>query len=1539
MKTRSLPSGRRRLTSLRQGIARFGAVALTALACLPLTAQAQIAVARVHEAFVKDPSLPPAEGVYVSPAQWHAAYAQGIVIRDVRHRGFTERMPPPPPGVRQTHQFGSRVDFEVSTDGGATFQPATGQADVRVQVMQSGGGATQRIYDTEMLALDLTAGPFKLRESPTLPSRGKTSIRQVSGGYMVASFFDIFTEISLDDGATWLPAVQAANVELRADPLSVPAIPAPTSLLPPPNDVFVSPAQSQAAYAPGIVIKDVRNKGFTASLRPPTAGSQMHQFGSQLDLQVSTDGGNTFRHVRTPALARVEVTRMGNDGLFDTEMEALSFMLPLAGGNALVRESPTLPSRGQTLIVALADGSVRMSSFFDIFTEMSVDGGATWTPSSTGPVRVQLEQGAPEQPAPTPNLPPDTGEYISPTRWHALYASGIIISNVSHSRFMPSTPPPPPGGTQEHTFNSQVAFDLLQPGLPPQRLMAPAMVTVRVTSSMDEEGTRYFDTEMLQLDIQGGSLPPVMRVRESPTRASTGRTSIREDAAGDGFMVSSFFDIFTELSMDGGQTWAPTTSGPGEVRLRTPILTPVLVTCPPDQVVLATGPAGAVVNFPVAAAGGCNNTATAVATPPSGSLFPIGSTTVTVVATDACGNSATCSFVVQVTPPLVVAPEIPFKDPALPPPDGAYISPAQYHILLANGIVIRDVRHRRFTASQPPPPAGGSTVHRFDSIIDFEVSNTGPAGPFSPASGAAEVVVRVTHVGGNDAVQLFDTEMLSLDLIGSGFRLRESPTRPSRGQTTLRPVEGGHLISSFFDIWTEISLDGGQTWMPAETSGRVELRKDPALVPPIPTPTRLLPPPTDVYVSPAQWHAAYAQGIVIKDVRHKLFTQSMPPPATGTQMHQFGSQLDLMLSRDGGATFEAIRVPANPVQVELTRVSAGNVELFDTEMLNLTAILGGGPVGSQIRLRESPTLPSRGMTQIARQPDGAFEVTSFFDIFTEVSLDNGQTWHPSMTGPVRVQLEREAPEQPQPDPNLPPLDGEYISPGRWHALYASGIIISNVSHSRFFPSQPPPPPGQSMTHEFNSTVEFDLVRPGQPPIRMIGEALVVVQVTSKQSEQGTTYYDTEMLALDLHGEGLPPGLLVRESPTRASTGRTSIRLATDGHFRVGSFFDVFTELSLNGGQTWSPSLSGPGTVRLRKPVDPPINVLCPPSLIVSATSEAGAIVHYGVALGSGGCDPVPNVTCTPPSGSVFPVGTTTVVCEAKDSCGNIARCTFNVTVNRYVKPRFFPTPLLPPPTGQYVSPSQWHALYASGIIISNAAHNRFLPSVPPPPPGNEQTHVFNSQVKFDISNDGGATFHPMIASAQVEVLIVNTTEPGNTRQTFRTEMLRLDMSTGPSSGILVRESPTKASTGEVRMQPVPNGFMISSFFDIFTELSLDGGQTWSPANVPAMMELQVDPATAPAVISGVHLVGGRPTFTIPTVRGLTHLTEYTESLTDPIWRTINGKLGDDLPSVQTDHQGGGGSARFYRSRTEETLLPDGSNVIGDGTTPGTIGPR
>jgi hypothetical protein len=72
-----------------------------------------------------------------------------------------------------------------------------------------------------------------------------------------------------------------------------------------------------------------------------------------------------------------------------------------------------------------------------------------------------------------------------------------------------------------------------------------------------------------------------------------------------------------------------------------------VVTCPADKVVEFVDETGAVAAYSVTAGDACSAVDLVVA-PTSGSLFPIGITTVNAQATDAAGNQASCSFTVTV---------------------------------------------------------------------------------------------------------------------------------------------------------------------------------------------------------------------------------------------------------------------------------------------------------------------------------------------------------------------------------------------------------------------------------------------------------------------------------------------------------------------------------------------------------------------------------------------------------------------------------------------------------------------------------------------------------------------------------------------------------------------------------------------------------------------------------------------------------------------------------------------------------------------------
>jgi hypothetical protein len=79
----------------------------------------------------------------------------------------------------------------------------------------------------------------------------------------------------------------------------------------------------------------------------------------------------------------------------------------------------------------------------------------------------------------------------------------------------------------------------------------------------------------------------------------------------------------------------------------------------------------------------------------------------------------------------------------------------------------------------------------------------------------------------------------------------------------------------------------------------------------------------------------------------------------------------------------------------------------------------------------------------------------------------------------------------------------------------------------------------------------------------------------------------------------------------------------------------------------------------------PISIDCPPAVTVMAAENVCpaapcAVVNFTVTSSGGSAGAT--VICSPPSGSSFPAGTTTVICTATGASGDTASCSFTVTV-------------------------------------------------------------------------------------------------------------------------------------------------------------------------------------------------------------------------------------------------------------------------------------
>ncbi|HEY1019922.1 MAG TPA: HYR domain-containing protein, partial [Sediminibacterium sp.] len=109
-------------------------------------------------------------------------------------------------------------------------------------------------------------------------------------------------------------------------------------------------------------------------------------------------------------------------------------------------------------------------------------------------------------------------------------------------------------------------------------------------------------------------------------------------------------------------------------------------------------------------------------------------------------------------------------------------------------------------------------------------------------------------------------------------------------------------------------------------------------------------------------------------------------------------------------------------------------------------------------------------------------------------------------------------------------------------------------------------------------------------------------------------------------------------------------------FPVGVTTNTFTATD-EAGNTSTCSF----TVTVRD-VQPPV-ITCPANITVNATGAAGAVVTYVAPVGTDNCPGASTVrTAGPASGSVFPIGTTTVTHTVTDAAGLTTSCSFTVTV-------------------------------------------------------------------------------------------------------------------------------------------------------------------------------------------------------------------------------------------------------------------------------------
>jgi hypothetical protein len=213
-------------------------------------------------------------------------------------------------------------------------------------------------------------------------------------------------------------------------------------------------------------------------------------------------------------------------------------------------------------------------------------------------------------------------------------------------------------------------------------------------------------------------------------------------------------------------------------------------------------------------------------------------------------------------------------------------------------------------------------------------------------------------------------------------------------------------------------------------------------------------------------------------------------------------------------------------------------------------------------------------------------------------------------------------------------------------------VTCNHASGETFPIFAPPP--QSTTtvvtcsatdsHNNTATETFDITVQDTTPPAVSVPANVIAEATGPG---GAVVTYPAATALDIVDGNVATtcapasGSLFPLFPPPPATTTTTVNCtATDAHGNTGS--NSFT-------------------VTIQDTTPPAISNV-PADIIVVASGPAGAVVNYTLPDAFDIVDLVVPVTCVPPSGSVFPIGTTTVNCTASDIRGNTSSASFMVTV-------------------------------------------------------------------------------------------------------------------------------------------------------------------------------------------------------------------------------------------------------------------------------------
>jgi hypothetical protein len=629
--------------------------------------------------------------------------------------------------------------------------------------------------------------------------------------------------------------------------------------------------------------------------------------------------------------------------------------------------------------------------------------------------------------------------------------------------------------------------------------------------------------------------------------------------------------------------------------------TPPSIPAHADVVAEATGPAGAAVTFATPPASDLvDGGVTASCAPSSGSMFPLGHTTITCTASDAAGNASSSTFDVHVrdtTPPAIAAHSDLVAEAA--GPGGAAVT---YALPAASDLVDGAVAVTCAPSSGATFALGHTTVtctasdgagNASTSTFDVAVRDTTP-----PAIAAhADLVAEATGPAG---ATLTYTLPAASDLVDGAVTVTCAPSSGATfalGHTTVTCSASdvaGNASTSTFDVHVRDTTPPGiatHADLVAEAAGPTGATVTFAL----PTGSDLVDGAVTVTCAPASG-ATFALG-------HTTVTCAAADAAHNSASSTFDVYVRDTTPPSIAAHADLVADAAGPAGAAVTYTLPAATDLVDGTV-TVTCIPGSGAVFAL------------GHTTVTcTASDGAGNgSTSTFDVQVR------DTTPPSIATHADVVAEAVAANGATVTYTAPGATDDISGPVTVSCSPASGGTFP-LGHTTVTCT------AEDAAHN-TSTSTFDVdVRDTTAP-SIATHASIVAEATGPS---GAAVSYTPPAATD----SADASVTVTCAPASGSTfplGHTTVTCTAedDAHNTASSTFDIHVR------DTTAPSIGTHANV------------------VVEATSASGAAVAYTPPAATDSVDASVTVTCAPASGSTFPLGQTTVTCSAQDASGNVA---------------------------------------------------------------------------------------------------------------------------------------------------------------------------------------------------------------------------------------------------------------------------------------------